>query len=123
MEFAYRPELWEHLFEMVALAAVTLTGLLSVALSINLRAIVKFVQLADVDANVSDRKSSVVKTALRDAADERHLAAFKADADAAAGTRGLAFAAATAGFAVAAGFTLAQPFPGMPGAGTRFKVM
>ena len=35
MHFAYRPELWESLFEMVALAAVTLTGFLSVALSMH----------------------------------------------------------------------------------------
>lgn len=40
MDFAYSPEAWEPMFEMVALAAVTLTGLLFVGLSINLRAIV-----------------------------------------------------------------------------------
>jgi hypothetical protein len=40
MEFAYQPELWRGLFEMVALAAVTLTGFLSVGLSINIRMIV-----------------------------------------------------------------------------------
>lgn len=40
MEFAYKPELWRGLFEMVALAAVTLTGFLSVGLSINSRMIV-----------------------------------------------------------------------------------
>ena len=40
MEFAYRPDAWETMFEMVALAAVTLTGLLFVGLSINLRSIV-----------------------------------------------------------------------------------
>lgn len=40
MDFAYKPELWQSLFDMVALAAVTLTGLLSVALSINVRHIV-----------------------------------------------------------------------------------
>jgi len=40
MHFAYRPELWESLFEMVALAAVTLTGFLAVALSMNVRALV-----------------------------------------------------------------------------------
>lgn len=40
MEFAYRPEAWETMFETVALAAVTLTGLLFVGLSINLRSIV-----------------------------------------------------------------------------------
>ena len=40
MQFAYRPELWHTLFEMAALAAVTLTGLLSVGLSMNLRTII-----------------------------------------------------------------------------------
>ena len=40
MDFAYKPELWRELFEMVALAAVTLTGFLSVGLSINIRMIV-----------------------------------------------------------------------------------
>jgi len=40
MEFAYRPEAWQPMFEMVAQAVVTLTGLLFIGLSINLRAIV-----------------------------------------------------------------------------------
>jgi len=40
VEFAYKPELWRDLFEMVALAAVTLTGFVSVGLSINIRTIV-----------------------------------------------------------------------------------
>jgi hypothetical protein len=39
VEFAYRPEIWRDLFDMAALAAVTLTGLLSVGLSINHRTI------------------------------------------------------------------------------------
>lgn len=40
MEFAYMPELWRELFEMAALAAVTLTGFLSVGLSVNIRAVI-----------------------------------------------------------------------------------
>ncbi len=40
MGFAYKPELWQSLFDMVALAAVTLAGLLFVGLSINLRTVV-----------------------------------------------------------------------------------
>ena len=40
MEFAYKPELWQSLFEMCALAAVTLAGLIFVGLSINLRNVV-----------------------------------------------------------------------------------
>ena len=40
VDFAYRPELWTEWFSVVALAAAGLTGLLSVALSIHLQAIV-----------------------------------------------------------------------------------
>jgi modulator of FtsH protease len=40
VEFAYRPELWQSLFDMAALAAVTLAGLIFVGLSINLRNVV-----------------------------------------------------------------------------------
>jgi len=40
MDFAYRPEAWVSMFGTVALAAVTLAGLLFVGLSINLRTIV-----------------------------------------------------------------------------------
>jgi hypothetical protein len=65
----------------------------------------------------------VVKTALRDAPDQRHLAAFKADADRTAGARGLAFATTAAGFAVAAGFTLAEALAAVFGAGTRLKIV
>ena len=67
--------------------------------------------------------AGVVEAALGNAADQRHLAAFKADADRTAGTGGLAFAAAPAGFAVAAGFALAQPFAAVLGAGTGFKIV
>jgi len=40
VEFAYKPESWQSLFDMVALAAVTLAGLIFVGLSINLRTVV-----------------------------------------------------------------------------------
>jgi hypothetical protein len=40
MEFAYRPEAWQTMFATVAVAAATLTGLLFVGLSLNLRTIV-----------------------------------------------------------------------------------
>jgi hypothetical protein len=51
------------------------------------------------------------------------LAAFKSDANRAAGTGRLPLATATAGFAVAAGFTLAQPFVAVPGTRTRFEIV
>jgi hypothetical protein len=65
----------------------------------------------------------VVKAALGNAPDQGHLAAFKAGADRTAGSGRLALAATSAGLTVAAGFTLAQPFATVPGAGTRFKVV
>jgi hypothetical protein len=37
--FAYAPELWQEFFAVVSLAAATLTGLLAVALSLNVRAV------------------------------------------------------------------------------------
>jgi hypothetical protein len=45
------------------------------------------------------------------------------DADRAAGPGGLALAAAAAGFAVSAGFTLAQPLAAVFRARTRFQIM
>src|SRR5678815_1435123 len=58
MEFAYRPELWRDLFDMVALAAVTLTGLLSVGLSINSRRIV------DTPAHVARAREALIALTL-----------------------------------------------------------
>ena len=90
---------------------------------IHSRAVVKLVQVADVDRDVARRETGVVETALGNAADERHLAAFKTDADGTAGTRGLALAAATGGFAVAAGFALAEPLAAVLRAGTGFEIV
>ena len=39
MAFAYRPEIWQEFFSVASLAAVTLTGLIAVALSLNIRAV------------------------------------------------------------------------------------
>jgi hypothetical protein len=40
VSFAYSPEIWRDFYEVVSLAAATLTGLLAVALSMNIRAVV-----------------------------------------------------------------------------------
>src|SRR5208283_2903738 len=90
---------------------------------IHARAVVKLVQIADVHAEMARREPRVIEAALGNAADEGHLAAFKADADRAARTRRLAFAATTAGFAVAAGFTLAKALGTMFRTRTRFKIV
>jgi hypothetical protein len=65
----------------------------------------------------------MVEAPFGDTADQRHLAAFKTDANGAAGAGGLAFAAASAGSAVAAGFALAQPFAAVFRPRTRFQIM
>jgi hypothetical protein len=40
VSFAYAPEIWRDFFDVVSVAAATLTGLLAVALSMNIRAVV-----------------------------------------------------------------------------------
>ena len=58
------------------------------------------VESRDVD-RLEGLGKNVVEAALRDAARQRHLAAFKSDADTAAGARFLALVAPAAGLAVA----------------------
>ena len=74
---------------------------------------------------IHDRKARlelrVVEAALGHAADERHLAAFEAEADAAAGTGLLAFVAFARGLAVAAAFAAAEALHPVLGAGPGFE--
>src|SRR6266850_2269679 len=77
---------------------------------VHARAVIKLVKRFEIDGDVASRVAGIIEAALRDSADERHLAAFEADANGAARARGLAFATATAGFAMAAGFALAKAF-------------
>ena len=70
-------------------------------------AVIKLIQVADVDGNELIPKSHVVESPLGNTPDERHLAALETNTNGAARTRGLALAAAAAGFAVPAGFALA----------------
>lgn len=85
--------------------------------------VIKLVKHFKIDGNVTSGVASIIKAALRNAADERHLATFEADADGTARAGGLAFATATAGFTVAAGFALAEAFAAMFGAGSGFQIM
>src|SRR5436190_13201063 len=88
---------------------------------IHTRAVVERIERFDVHRDIIGRVTCVIETAFGNATDERHLAAFEPDADGAAGTRGLAFATAAAGLAMAAGFALAQPFAAVSRPGTRFE--
>jgi len=90
---------------------------------IHARALLKLIQFADIDRDKLISKADIVESAFGNAPDERHLAAFEADANGTARTRRLAFAAAPAGFAMAAGFTLAESFDTVLRAGTRFQIM
>src|SRR5713101_4398146 len=90
---------------------------------IDARALVEPVQRLQIHRRVARGVTRIVETAFGEAADERHLTAFETDADRAAGAGRLPLAAATGGFAVAAGFALAEPFAAMLGARTRSQIM
>jgi hypothetical protein len=81
------------------------------------------VEHIQIDGDVPHGELLVVEAAFGDATNQRHLAAFKSDANGTAGTGRLPFAAAAAGFAVAAGFTLAEAFAAVFGAGAWFKIV
>src|SRR3954454_4025196 len=68
------------------------------------RAGLEIIQVIEIDERVSFLESRVVETALRQTPNERHLPAFEAETNAAAGTRFLAFVAFAAGLAVARAF-------------------
>ena len=85
--------------------------------------VLEFIQRFQIHRDVSDGMPRVIESTFGDAADERHLAAFKADTDGTARASGLAFATASARFAMAAGFALAEPLAAMLGSGSGFKVV
>ena len=103
-------------------AAVGQAGLAQEGL-IYARAVIETIQCFEVDRDVARGMAGIVKAALGNAADERHLAAFETDTDRAAGTSGLALATAPAGFTVAAGFALAEPLAAVLGSGPWFEIV
>jgi hypothetical protein len=86
-------------------------------------AIVELIQRIQIHRDVTGRVTRIIETALGDAANERHLSAFKANSNRTAGARRLPFAAAPTGLAMATGFALAEPFPAMLGTRTRSKIV
>ena len=83
----------------------------------------KLIEGIEVHGDVASRMTRVIESALGNTANERHLSAFKADSNRTAGAGGLAFTAAAAGLAMAAGFALAKALAAMLGTGTRFKIV
>ena len=90
---------------------------------IHARAVIEAVEGLQVHRQIAGGMAGVVESALGNAANQGHLAALETDANGAARTGGLALAAAPAGLAVAAGFTLAQPLAAVLGAGTGFEIV
>ena len=90
---------------------------------LNSSAIVEGIQRLDIDRQIARAETDIVEAPLGNTADERHLAALESNANGTAGTCGLAFTAATGGFAPTAGFTLTKPLAPMLRAGTRFKIV
>ena len=93
------------------------------SIEIDPRPFIKLIQGFHIYREIADGVAGVVEAALRDAADEGHLAALESDANGTARAGGLAFATATAGFAVPAGFALAQAFSPVLGARTGFEIV
>ena len=87
------------------------------------RAVLKSVERFQIDGDIADGKTGVVKAAFGNAANQRHLSAFKTNADGTAGPGRLAFSAAPAGLAVTTGLPLAEAFAAMLGTGTRFEIV
>jgi len=86
-------------------------------------AFVEIVQRLQINRDVANGEARIVEAALGNAADQWHLAALKSDANGTARTGRLAFAAPSAGLAVAAGFTLAEAFAAVLGAGAWFEIV
>src|SRR5216117_533178 len=69
---------------------------------IDARAIFELIERVEVYRDITGCVARVIKTALGNTTDERHLSAFETDSNRTAGARGLSFATAPAGFAMAA---------------------
>ena|ERR1051325_2536754 len=90
---------------------------------IDARAIIELIEVLQIDGNIAGSMAGVIETAFGNTPNERHLPALEADANGTARARCLAFTAAAAGLAMAAGFALTEAFAAMLRAGTRFKIM
>src|SRR5438105_1427546 len=87
------------------------------------RTVFEAVQRRKIHGQVTGRVTGIVKSAFGDAPNQRHLTAFKTDADGTAGAGCLALATASAGLAMAAGFTLTEALAPVLGPGPRFEIV
>src|SRR2546423_8227483 len=82
----------------------------------------EFAQPVEIDHGVTFLKGRVIKTAFRQAANQGHLATFKAETQTSAGTRLLSFVTFPAGFSVTRTLSAAKSFHPMSRAGTGFEI-
>jgi hypothetical protein len=90
---------------------------------VDARSLIELIERFQIDRDIAGGVAGIVKAALGDAADKRHLPALETDADRASRASRLAFATATAGLAMSAGFALAKPFAPVFGAGPVFEIV
>jgi hypothetical protein len=102
--------------------AIGQTGF-SQILKVHPGSVIEPIERIEIDAHVASRVAGVIEAALWHAPDERHLAAFETYANRASRTSRLAFSTATAGLAMAAGFTLAKTLATMLGTGAGFEIV
>ena len=103
----------EDLYTVLALREDTLLQQIA---NIDGGAVLKFIQSGDID-DLQGLGKDVVEAALGDTADQRHLAALKAHADAAAGAGLLALVTLAGGLAVAGAGAAALTVGALHGAG------
>ena len=89
---------------------------------IHRRAVREVIQIAEVHHCVLRPEYGIVEPALRNAPNERHLAALEAETNAAAAAGLLSFVTLAAGLPVATALATAQPLHAAAGSGTRFEI-
>src|SRR5262245_61154657 len=92
-------------------------------LGIHRRSVIELVERLQIHRDITLAMAGVVKSSLRYATDERHLAPFESNTNRTARTGRLPFATAAAGLTVAAGLTLAETFAAMLGSRPRLEVV
>lgn|ERR1051325_5212907 len=90
---------------------------------VNGSAIVELVELFHVDDRIARGECNIIEAAFWDPPNQRHLSTFKTRPNPTAGSGGLAFPSAGAGFAVPTGFSGAKTFDAMLRSGAICQVM
>ena len=83
----------------------------------------KCIEVTDVDNSVMLVKCGIIKSALWQSPNQRHLSAFEAEPDAPTRARFLAFVPLPAGFPVSRAFTTTEAFSAVARAGPRPQIM